>query len=146
MEPTDLTCSKCGTTWKLIKAGDGPITCPQCKAPIEGTATSAAVAATLAPPVASPTIPAPPPPSPAPAESAPTRPPRAPEASRVPDSDDRDLRRDYEERGGPPFPPRRRRHPLLVVLIVLLILFVLLPVAGIVLLFAVCAYSFRMSN
>ena len=24
MEPTDLTCPKCGTTWKLIKAGDSP--------------------------------------------------------------------------------------------------------------------------
>ena len=65
----------------------------------------------------------------------------APEVSRVPDSDDRELRRDYADAGGPPFPPRQRRHPLLIVLIVLLILFVLLPVAGIALLFAVCAYS-----
>ena len=64
----------------------------------------------------------------------------------IPDSAERELRRDYEEPGGPPFPPRRRRHPLLVVLAVLLILFVLLPVAGIVLLFAVCAYSWKMSN
>src|SRR6478752_1326850 len=29
MEPTDLTCDKCGTTWKLIKAGDGPVLCPE---------------------------------------------------------------------------------------------------------------------
>jgi uncharacterized Zn finger protein (UPF0148 family) len=143
MEPTNLTCPRCGTTWKLIKAGDGPITCPHCKAPVEGTAASAAVAATSAPPVASPTIPATPPPSPAPAEPAPARPTRAPEVSRVPDSDDRELRRDYEEPGGSRFPPRRRRHPLLIVLTVLLILFVLLPVALFALLFAVCAFNSR---
>jgi hypothetical protein len=146
MEPTDLTCSTCGTAWKLIKAGDGPITCPHCKAPVEAPGAGAALAATSAPAAAPPAEPATPPPSPAPAESAPIQPTRAPEVSRLPDSDDRDLRRDYEDQGGPPFPARRRRHPLLVVLVVLLILFVLLPVAGIVLLFAVCAYSFRMSS
>jgi hypothetical protein len=133
MDPTDLTCPKCGTAWKVIKAADGPVTCPNCKAPV-----SAPAAATPTPAPAA--EPAPPPP---PVEASPSPAPARPAVRHLPDSGDRELRRDYADSGGPRFPSGRRRHPLLVVLTVLLILFVLLPVAGIVLLFAVCAWSSR---
>src|SRR5262245_7707924 len=39
MEATDLTCAKCGATWKLIKASADRILCPYCNAPVEIAAT-----------------------------------------------------------------------------------------------------------
>jgi len=123
----------------VIKAGDGPIACPHCKAAVETPA-----GAPAAPPAAAPSeAPAATAPGPAPVEASSV--PAAPlgEIPRIPDSAEGELRGDYEDQGGPAFPPRQRRHPLLVVLTVLLILFVLLPVALIVLFLAVCALAAR---
>jgi hypothetical protein len=145
VEPVSLQCPKCGAAWTVFKA-DGPIACPNCKAPVELPAAAAPTAPEpIAPPPTAPPTPSPPTvvesaPTPVPVASRPA--PRRPEAGR-PDHDDQALRRDYDEAGGPRFPPRRRRHPLLVVLLVLLILFILLPVAAFAVLFAVCAFSGR---
>ena len=133
MEPTDLTCPNCGATWKLIKAGDGPITCPKCHAvvgPAPGAAESPPAQPQPAPPVASPDPVAATPPvalTPRPAAD---------------DADDPGI-------GTPSFgrmpdltPPRRGRHPLVTVAVVLLLIF-LVPVALCSVLFAVCSLAFR---
>jgi hypothetical protein len=135
MDPINLTCPKCGTGWKLIKAGDGPITCPNCKAPIDGSP-SVPVPAAPAPVEIRPPLPAPVPTVP----TVPAEPPRpAPDVS---DADDPGI-------GVPPrarFPvadvPRRGRHPLVTVAVVLLII-ILVPLALVACLFAVCAVMFR---
>ena len=124
MEGTDLSCPKCGTIWKLIKAGDGPITCPNCKA-VVGSA---------------PTAPPPTSPTPRPVAADPIVP-----ASARPAADDEDD----PGIGGRPLgrmpeqaPPRRGRHPLVTVAIILLLLF-LVPIALCSVLFAVCSVAFR---
>jgi hypothetical protein len=131
MEGTDLTCPKCGTNWKLIKAGDGPITCPTCKA-VVGPGPSPADPQPV-PPVAGP-VPAP--------VRAPGTPASPRPATDLTDADDPGI-------GGPSLgripdmaPRRRGRHPLVTVAIVLLLLF-LIPVALCSVLFAVCAVVLR---
>lgn len=121
MEPTDLTCPSCGSAWKVIKAPDGPIACPNCKA-VVGQATAGAVA-----------------PQPAPAIVTALPPDRPPAA--VSDIDDPGV--GVPARGKVPdlAPPRRGRNPLLTVAVVVLIV-LLVPVALSVCLFAVCTASF----
>jgi hypothetical protein len=140
MDPVSLSCPKCAATWKLIKAGTGPITCPMCKAPLDGqpsadnpsldggrqaTAAPATEAATQAPPTPAPVA----------------EPPFAgisqlTHVAGIEDADDPGgLKADFDDQ------PRRRRgsHPLLKTLIILLILFILVPVAIFILLLVVCA-------
>jgi len=123
MDPIDLTCPKCGAAWKLIKAGDGPVTCPNCKTPIgQG-------------PAASPVAPAAPPkpvPTPAPGATVPD----------VSDADDPGLVAPARARMPVPDIPRRGRHPLVTVAVVLLLI-LLIPLALVACLFAVCAVMFR---
>jgi len=127
MEPTDLTCPKCGTTWKLIKAGDGPITCPNCKAtmeqgpPVTPLTHPAPLAGTPPAPIA----------TPAPAATAPD----------VSDVDDPGIGSPARARMPVPDVPRRR-HPLVTVAVVLLLI-LLVPLALVACLFAVCAVMFR---
>ena len=133
MDPIDLTCPKCGTAWKLIKAGDGPITCPHCRAVIDqGTP-----AAPPAPPaeVRAPEPVAPPPPSALAGE----RPAAPPEIS---DADDPGIGATL--RASMPIPDTRRRgrHPLVTVAVVLLLM-LLVPLALVACLFAVCTVMFR---
>ena len=135
MEPTDLTCGKCGKSWKLIKAGSGAVTCPHCKVPL-----SAAPAAEKAKPPAA---------SAAPAAAAPTSQPDSPSQpppltgltpvslSSVGDTDDPALQADFDDRFEKGRPSRS--HPLAKVIIILLLVFVGLPVAVFILLLIVCA-------
>jgi hypothetical protein len=126
MEPTSLTCPKCGKSWKLIKAGKGPVTCPHCKAPLgDAPATTEPVAPE---PVAVP--------SPA-ATATISSPPPQPD---VQDADDPGLRADYDDRPE----PRRRTgmNPLLKAMIILLLLMIFVPVAIVILLLVVCAAIF----
>src|SRR5262245_51748562 len=127
MEPTDLTCGQCGTSWKLIKAGNGPITCPHCKATIEqGT------------PAAPPTPPAEvrAPEAVAPPLAAAGVRPAAP--TEISDADDPGIGAPPRARFPVPDVPRRGRHPLVTVAVVLLLM-LLVPLALIACLFAVCA-------
>jgi hypothetical protein len=121
MDPIDLTCPKCGTAWKLVKAGDGPITCPNCRAPMEGS-----------PPASAPVAPAPPAATPAPAPAAPD----------VSDADDPGIGTVPRVHRPVPDVPRRGRHPLVTVAVILMIL-ILVPLALVACLFAVCAVMFR---
>ena len=130
MDGTELTCPNCGATWKLIKAGDGPITCPKCHAvvgppPVAGTPAGEAT------------------PDPAPSRPAPLVTASAPPSPKptADDVDDPGI-------GAPPVgrmpeltAPRRGRHPLVTVAVVLLLLF-LVPVALCSVLFAVCTLAF----
>ena len=126
MEPTELTCPGCGTSWKVIKAGDGPITCPNCKAVVGA-----------APPPPTPARPAAPP-----APAAPPPPvPRPRPATDLSDVDDPGIGAPVRSRI-PDVPVERRgRHPLATVAIVLLIV-MLVPVALFACLWAVCAAAF----
>jgi hypothetical protein len=135
MEPTDLTCGKCGKSWKLIKAGSGAVTCPHCKEPLN----AAPVAAKTEPPVASATIPAS---DPARAPETPPQPPPLMGLTPVSlfsdrDTDDPALQADYDDR----FDKHRRSgsHPLAKVIVILLLVFIGLPVAVFILLLIVCA-------
>jgi hypothetical protein len=115
MDPTPLTCPKCGASWKLVKAGKGPVTCPKCKAALDGSPVRRAVPA-------------------APATTSPS----ALTPADVSDIDDPGLR------GGFALPkpvaePRRPPNPLLRLLVILLLLVVLVPLAAIVLFAVVCA-------
>ncbi len=123
MDPIDLTCPKCGAAWKLVKAGDGPIACPKCKAPIGP--------GSPAPPVAADD---PPQPMATPAPALPV-----PEVS---DADDPGLVAPAHARMPTPVVPRRGRHPLVTVAVVLLLI-LLIPLALVACLFAVCAVMFR---
>jgi hypothetical protein len=138
MDPTDLTCAHCGTSWKVIKA-DGPIACPNCKA-VVGQAQP-----TTPPPEPS-APPAPPPSSPPPPAAvraqAPTAAPLPRPSPNLTDADDPGI-------GAPPRvriravePPRRRRHPLVTVAVILGLI-MLVPVALSVCLFAVCWVAYR---
>jgi len=135
MEPIGLTCPKCGAAWKLIKAGKGPITCPQCKAALDGTPAAAASSAKppepTAPTPATPLVPSEPPPLPALSPVA--LPP-------VADTDDPALVADYDDRAEPQ--RRRGMAPLLKVAIILLALMILVPVGVMILLLVVCAVMF----
>jgi hypothetical protein len=131
MDGIDLTCERCGATWKLIKAGDGPVTCPKCHAVVgstlaagtpAGEATPAAPAGNAARPAA--TAASPPSPRPA-ADDADDPGIGVPSLGRMPDLT----------------PTRRGRHPLVTVAIILLLLF-LVPVALCSVLFAVCTFAF----
>jgi hypothetical protein len=139
MEPTTLTCPKCAATWKLIKAGTGPITCPMCKAPLEGASASnpqPAPAADSAPPTPLPAAAVDPVIAGPAVESAFAGMGHLPHVQLVQDADDPGgLKADFDDE------PRRRRgmHPLLKTLIILLILFILVPVAVFILLLVVCA-------
>lgn len=133
MDGTDLTCPNCGTSWKLIKAGDGPVTCPSCKAVVGPAPPAGDQPSALATgrPIPKPAAP------PAPAVSPfPSGPGTAPN-----DADDPGI-------GAPPrgrmpdVAPRRGRHPLVTVAIILLLL-LLVPVALCSVLWAVCAMAFR---
>jgi hypothetical protein len=131
MEPAAFKCAQCGTEWKVIKSGTGPIACPHCKAVQGHSAPASDVPPIPAPPRAAPGLPA-------------ATLTLAPAPLRLPadtsDADDPALRADYAE--GPRREVqlhRRRSHPLLTVVVVLLILFVVTPVALVGLLFAVCA-------
>ena len=133
MEPVSLTCPRCAASWKVIKAGKGPITCPQCKATLDGPAASPAPADPApqdreqTPPAA----PAPPPgPPPLPAIGPVPLPP-------VADVDDPGLHADYDDRHEPP--RRRGMPPLLRVALILLILMILVPLSLFVLFAVVCA-------
>jgi hypothetical protein len=116
MEPTPLTCSKCGASWKLIKAGKGPVTCPQCKAALDGS-----------------------PPALGRANPVPTAPAIAPSPAEVSDADDPGLRGGFVRSLPDPVPPRRRTNPLLRAMVILLLLLILVPLAAIVLFAVVCA-------
>jgi hypothetical protein len=137
MDPISLTCPKCAASWKLIKAGKGPVVCPKCNCPIGEAEPAVPQSGTALPePVTTP-----PPDSQVPAIDAMRglSPLPMPEMS---DADDPGLRRDYDDRlMAPPTSQRRRMHPLLVVLMVLLILFVLLPLALLALFWAVCSFG-----
>lgn len=147
MEPQSLTCAKCGTSWKLVKAGTGPVVCPNCSAPISGIPGKAKSTETkpAEPPVPASapvaTVEPPTPPTPAP----PVVPPTEPTNVAIPfsdfsDADDPGLKADYDDR-----PDGRRRSgmpPLLKTLIILLILMILLPLALFLLFAVVCAILF----
>ena len=135
MEPTDLTCAKCGTSWKLIKAGDGPIACPSCKAPVgEPPAQPVSPTPADAPPLVESPVP---PNAPAPEPTVVTQRPRPADARS--DHDDRFAR--SLRRRAADVEPRRRWHPLVTVGLILLLL-LMVPVVLVALFFAVCAYSF----
>jgi hypothetical protein len=126
MDPTDLTCGKCGKSWKLIKAGAGPVTCPHCKAPLDtrpATPTAGATPTATEPATA-------PPASTSPQESVPGS------LSSFSDTDDPGLQADYAERD---VRPRSGRNPLLRVILILVLLIVLVPVALFLLFLIVCA-------
>jgi hypothetical protein len=112
MEVTPLTCPKCATSWKLIKAGTGPITCPHCKAPLDDGPIAATPATTT---VATPAVSV----------------PRA-----VPDGDEPGLQADYDDKMEPP--ARRATHPLLRMSLILLLLMTLTPIALVIVLLVVC--------
>jgi hypothetical protein len=127
MEPTDLTCQKCGKSWKLIKAGAGAVTCPHCQeplnqAPVGPTAVTSPAVAT----------------EPAPASPPSTPPSGLPQLSLsgFADTDDPGLRADYAERDPQ---PRSGRNPLTRVILILVLLFLLVPVAVLILLLIVRA-------
>ncbi|HJZ90681.1 MAG TPA: hypothetical protein VKE40_07380 [Gemmataceae bacterium] len=129
MEVTPLTCAKCATSWKLIKAGKGPITCPHCKAPLDGPIPAApATTAVAAPPTESAARVA----APAAVAAPPAEVPLA-----IAQSDDPGLRADYDERMEEP--ARRAPHPLLRMSLILLLLITLTPVAAVIVLLVVCA-------
>ena len=129
MGPTDLTCPKCGTSWKVIKPGDGPITCPSCKA---------VVGPGPAPPDPQPVPPArAPAPAPVTSPATPARPRPAPDLT---DADDPGIGTPSLGRMPDLAPRRRGRHPLVTVAIILLLL-LLIPVALCSVLFAVCAFA-----
>jgi hypothetical protein len=137
MEPTDLTCAHCGTTWKVIKA-DGPITCPNCKAVVGGGAPAASVPN----PIPSPPAMADPAPTAIPAPARATAAGRPRPAVDLSDADDPGI-------GAPPplripdvGPVRRRWHPLVTVAVILGLI-MLVPVALVACLFAVCSVMFR---
>jgi hypothetical protein len=133
MDPIDLTCPKCGTAWKLIKAGDGPVTCPNCKSAIDGEPTNSHS-----------------PVSPPPTEGRSANPVMAtapaadhpPSARDLSDADDPGIGVPSRLRMPAPDLPRRGRHPLVTVAVVLLLL-LLVPLALVACLFAVCAVLFR---
>jgi hypothetical protein len=140
MDPISLTCPKCAASWKLIKAGKGPVVCPKCNSPIGETEAAEPAAPQAGTPNSEPA------PLLTPEPPAPSMPPlrglSAPTMTETSDADDPGLRRDYDDRMmAPPVPERRRMHPLLVVLMVLLILFVLLPLALLALFWAVCSFG-----
>jgi hypothetical protein len=142
MDPISLTCPKCAASWKLIKAGNGPVVCPKCNSPIGETAAAEPVVRLVGTSLSEP---APPPTTepPAPAIS-PLLGLSPPPRTDTSDADDPGLRQDYDDRMmAPPVAQRRRMHPLLVVFLVLLTLFVLLPLALLALFFAVCALGAR---
>jgi len=120
MDPTSLTCPKCAKSWKLIKAGKGPVTCPHCKAALGDAPNSSEPAR----------------PEPVAAISTPTPQPD------VQDADDPGLRADYDDRPD----PRRRSgmHPLLKAMIILLLLLIFVPIAIVILLLIVCTALFAM--
>jgi hypothetical protein len=140
MDPVSLSCPKCAATWKLIKAGTGPIVCPMCKAPLDGqtSADKPTEDGAQQTPAAAPTDSASQAP---PIPAAVSVPPFAgiSQLTHVPGLEDADdpggLKADFDDQ------PRRRRgaHPLLKTLIILLILFILVPVAVLILLLVVCA-------
>jgi hypothetical protein len=134
MEGTDLTCPKCGTTWKLIKAGDGPIRCPNCKAVVGPGPTAASPAGPQpVPPVTGPAA------APVTASTAPAIPRPAPDLT---DADDPGIGAAPAGRMPDLTPPRRGRHPLVTVATILLLL-LLVPLALCSVLFAVCTFMFR---
>lgn len=145
MEPIDLTCAKCNTSWKLIKA-EGVIACPYCKAIVDSLVTSNTSQPVEPTPVGSESIPieakpaetAAAPMDPIPSMQAST--PVALPADLVDDADDPGVRADYDDRHQAP--RRSGMHPLLKVFIILLILFILVPLAVIVLFAVVCAVMF----
>jgi hypothetical protein len=137
MESTDLTCARCGTSWKVIKA-DGPITCPNCKAVVGDGAPAAPPPNPIPPPPATPD----PAPTSIPAPVRATAAPRPRPAADLSDADDPGI-------GAPPplripdvEPARRRWHPLLTVAVILGLI-LLVPVALVACLFAVCSVMFR---
>src|SRR5687768_16938712 len=138
MEPISLTCPKCQASWKLIKAGKGPITCPQCKAPLDAPPGESGP---TAPTPAATASPAGEDPAPTPATLPQPVPGLTPSAAlppmSIPDTDDPGLASDFDDRFEPA--RRTRTHPLLKVIIVILILTVLVPVAVVILFLAVCA-------
>jgi|SRR5262245_7716965 len=135
MDPTRLTCPKCGAAWKVIKAGKGLVTCPQCKAALDA-ASPEAVPAPKLPEARSPTS------TTSPAVEPSPEPPPLPALSSVPlppvaDVDDPALVADYDDR-----PTPRRRNgmaPLLKVAITLVALMILVPLAFIILFLVACA-------
>lgn len=151
MEPMSLTCPNCNTSWKLIKAGEGPITCPNCKAVVDTSAPAptipevipappASTEAAATPPIAAPTEPvlAPAPQPIAPMVALPKRavapaPEVRPTQQEVSDLDDPSFGADYDDRFEQR--PRRRMHPLILVMLLVF----LLPLAGCVLFGVVCA-------
>jgi len=142
MQPTDLTCGKCGKSWKLIKAGAGAVTCPHCKEPLAAAATKRTAEPPVSPNAATTTGPGPAavPPAPAtpPAPDVPVLTGLSPLAlAGTADTDDPALQADYDDR----FDRHRRpgAHPLAKVVIILLLFFVGLPVAMFIFLLIVCA-------
>jgi hypothetical protein len=116
MEPTPLTCPKCGASWKLVKAGKGAVRCPKCKAGLDGSPARQ---------------PAPPPAAPMPG---------SPPPSEVSDVDDPGLRGGFASALPAPTPPvRRATNPFVRVLVILLLLVILVPLAALVLFTVVCA-------
>ena len=146
MESTDLTCAKCGATWKLIKASTEGAACPYCNAPIGAAHMEPAAPKPVEPP-ASVTPPATEPTSTPPPEATPLMPtapvteePSIPATVRsfdVPDTDDPGLVDDYDDR----LDPRRRRglNPVAKTILILILLIFLAPVALFLMLLVVCA-------
>ena len=136
MEPTDLTCTQCGKSWKLIKAGAGPVTCPHCKAPLAaGPAEAKSEPAAIAS---------------APVATAPISVPDTPLTDKpqltgltpvaladTVDADDPALQADFDDR--PEKLGRPGANPLVRVVIILLLVFIGLPVALFILFLVVCA-------
>jgi hypothetical protein len=136
MEPTNLTCVKCGKSWKLIKAGTAPVTCPHCKASL-----TAGAAEAKSDPPATASAPAATAPISVPEIASPDKPPLTgltplalPETV---DTDDPALQADFDDR--PEKAGRPGANPLLRVVIILLLVFIGLPVAVFILFLVVCA-------
>jgi hypothetical protein len=117
MEPTPLTCPKCGASWKLVKAGKGAVTCPKCKAPLDGKAVR----------------------TPGRSDPPPSAPAGAGPPAEVSDVDDPGLRGGFTSRLPDPVPVRRQSNPLVRLVVTLLLLLILVPLAALVLFAVVCA-------
>jgi hypothetical protein len=142
MEPRSITCPKCQTEWKIIKAGEGPIACPHCKAIVE-PAPEASPAVPTEPQTQSASI--------APSadalaieprveallDSGPRPKPQPPAVEGVPAASESGLKADYDDRDRN-YRRRPRMHPLLLVFLLL----ILVPLAIFILFVVVCAVWF----
>lgn len=150
MESTDLTCTKCGATWKLIKASADQILCPYCNAPVVIAATAnpnepkpaetavstpaqSIVNSEAVPPASAEPVPPPQEQSTPPAEGHSI--PATVREFNVPDN----LADDYDDG----VDPRRRRgmNPVAKTILILLMLIILAPVALFIILFVVCVIA-----